>query len=534
MVLLPPPSGPTKFRTTIVKPFLTSAPTRDNGEDTDPARPVRHNLTSANNSALISSITIDDDREPVTAFTMRTSVTSRIPTTLADVQDDPSIWKAAIPQSTDNAFFAAARIKEFNGLLDRGVFTLALEHEAAGYRVYGCRFVYEVKQAGTPSAYAKSRMVVQAFNDNKHGVMTGAPTVQRGSQHLALALIPIDDNIYVFLRDVDQAYTQAKSAIRRAIFIRPPLILNIPPGYLLRVDRPLYGLPESGMHWFVTYHGHHRRSLHMAAAIHDPCLLYTRPCLSGDRQPSSAPRGITCLQTDDTLHIGNEAFLAKEEKLSREFKCKPKAVLAIDKPLKFNGGIISLERNAVKLSQPQHIAKLSTICEDNVDISAFTTQRARGAYIASMCRPDFTYRFAACSQVVVPKKVHAKRLNEAIESAKEDPNFGLSFVRLDPSSLRVIVFADASFASNEDLTSQLGFVIGLADKHGNANIVHYSSFKSKRVTRSVLAAELFAVVHAFDYASTLRNSVSDMLGRQIAMTVYTDSKSLYDAMTGIN
>lgn len=54
------------------------------------------------------------------------------------------------------------------------------------------------------------------------------------------------------------------------------------------------------------------------------------------------------------------------------------------------------------------------------------------------------------------------------------------------------------------------------------------------MTRSVLAPEVFAVVHAFDYASTLRATISDMFGRSILITVYTDSKSLYDTLTGIN
>lgn len=42
------------------------------------------------------------------------------------------------------------------------------------------------------------------------------------------------------------------------------------------------------------------------------------------------------------------------------------------------------------------------------------------------------------------------------------------------------VFIDASFASNVDLTTQLGYVLALADKHELANILHYSRVKSKK------------------------------------------------------
>lgn len=51
------------------------------------------------------------------------------------------------------------------------------------------------------------------------------------------------------------------------------------------------------------------------------------------------------------------------------------------------------------------------------------------------------------------------------------------------------------------------------DASGKANILHYSSFKAKRVTRSVLAAELFSCVHVFDYASTMRTTINDIFGR---------------------
>lgn len=50
----------------------------------------------------------------------------------------------------------------------------------------------------------------------------------------------------------------------------------------------------------------------------------------------------------------------------------------------------------------------------------------------------------------------------------------------------------------------------------------------------MLSAELVVIFHVFDFASTTRKTISDMFGRNIAMTMYTDNKSRYDAMTGIN
>jgi hypothetical protein len=45
-------------------------------------------------------------------------------------------------------------------------------------------------------------------------------------------------------------------------------------------------------------------------------------------------------------------------------------------------------------------------------------------------------------------------------------------VPLDISSLSLLVFTDASFANNKDLSSQIGFVIILIDRNQFVNILH--------------------------------------------------------------
>lgn len=93
---------------------------------------------------------------------------------------------------------------------------------------------------------------------------------------------------------------------------------------------------------------------------------------------------------------------------------------------------------------------------------------------------------------------------------------------------------DASIASNPDLSSQLRFVISLRDHDGNANILHYSSNNSKRVTRSVLAGKVFAAAHGINYATTLRMTINEIFGKTVPLILYTDSKSLYDEIGVMN
>jgi hypothetical protein len=74
---------------------------------------------------------------------------------------------------------------------------------------------------------------------------------------------------------------------------------------------------------------------------------------------------------------------------------------------------------------------------------------------------------------------------------------------LDSNTLRIVKFADSSYSNNSDQASQLGFLVVLAGETDACSVVHYKSYKSRRVIRSVLAGELHAFLDALDYAYLL-------------------------------
>ena len=203
-----------------------------------------------------------------------------------------------------------------------------------------------------------------------------------------------DPSFRFFCRDVSQAYLQSETAIQRPIFIRPPPELGLGHDQLLRVARPLYGIPEAGMHWFSTYHRHHVDALGMTASSYDPCLLFTPAAMDGHK---SGARGITCLQTDDTANAGNEAFAQLEDKSFARFQGKPVEVLAIDRPIRFNGASITLQLDgAIRIHQDDQISRIRKV--EQGDKKEYVAQRARGAYIASTCAPMLSYAFSAAAQ----------------------------------------------------------------------------------------------------------------------------------------
>lgn len=241
-------------------------------------------------------------------------------------------------------------------------------------------------------------------------------------------------------------------------------------------------------------------------------------------------RGFTCLQTEDTASAGNKLFIERETFLCKRYETKSAKFLDNGTSIMFNGANIRLIFNGYFITQEDHKSKLSKIAEQKIDKSEFVAQRARGAYIAAVCRPDLTFGFAHASQIVNPDATAFKALKKFIEHAKEQPGVGLKYVSIGTTTAKLVVFSDASFAFNADMTSQLGFVIALADRFENENILHYTSVKSKRVTRSVLASEHFAAVNAFVSASTIRVFLNDLFGRIIPLVLHTNSKSLYDSI----
>ena len=73
-------------------------------------------------------------------------------------------------------------------------------------------------------------------------------------------------------------------------------------------------------------------------------------------------------------------------------------------------------------------------------------------------------------------------------------------------------------------------MIVLADENDNCNIIHWSSIKCKRVTRSVIASKLYAMTHGFDTTCTLKDTLDKIAQRQTSIVICIDSLSLYECL----
>ena len=82
-----------------------------------------------------------------------------------------------------------------------------------------------------------------------------------------------------------------------------------------------------------------------------------------------------------------------------------------------------------------------------------------------------------------------KSLNTAIKQAKDNPAH-MTYLYLDTTTLPIIRRFYVNFDNNTDLTYQMCRIILLADGNTYAAPMLFKSYRSRRVTRSVLAAEI--------------------------------------------
>lgn len=97
--------------------------------------------------------------------------------------------------------------------------------------------------------------------------------------------------------------------------------------------------------------------------------------------------------------------------------------------------------------------------------------------------------------------------------------------------IKIVLMSDASFPNAKGSKSELGFVILLLYGKRNANIVHYSSRKCRRVTRSVGTVDLHDLVEGFDADFVIKEMITDILGREAGIDTYVDSNTVLDVIS---
>lgn len=122
-------------------------------------------------------------------------------------------------------------------------------------------------------------------------------------------------------------------------------------------------------------------------------------------------------------------------------------------------------------------------------------------------------------------------LNSAIKRVKRTADLVLRYSKLDMTSVLIRVYMDTSFATNENLSSQFGFLVLYCDNDDKFHVVEYKSNNSRRVVRSIMAVEVCGFMDDFYMGFSIAANLDLLLAHKLHVFMYTCSRQLFDAMT---
>lgn len=414
--------------------------------------------------------------------------------------------------------------KEVDGLMKRKAFKIVKRKDIPkGANVIPLKLVLALKSDIDNAIRNKARWTAGGHRDRrKNFLVHSSQSVQPWSSRLLLGLAEMLE-FSLWLEDVIQAYLQTEDPLGRDIFITDvPPEFNLQPDEALKMEKPVYGLTESGDLWHATLDRHHRKDLKMKPLASDPALFI--------EHTNGKLTGLSALYVDDLLRAGTRAFRLKCGATNKKFDTTEKSSI----PFEFTGfNIERLNDGKLAISQNGYLRKLEEL-PDDADFGAFRSMRMKLAWLANS-RPDVLFEIATLAQVTdamfnADKRDCIKRLNRAIRYAVTF-RIPLAIPKLDPNSLKIIGYSDASFANNHDLSTQLGYIILMVDGHGNSVPLVFKSYKSRRITRSAMAGEVIAFADMSDAAVTINKELSRILGKPIPLQLLTDSKCLFDVIS---
>ena len=383
----------------------------------------------------------------------------------------------------------------------------------------------------------KARLCIRGDKEEgKEHIRADSPTASKESLKIAL-IVAANEGFKVKSGDIKSAFLQG-SKLEREIFVKPPPEANSE-GKLWQLLQGAYGILDGGRLFYLKLAEKLQElGLHK---VHSDGALFTY-VKNGKLQ------GLITTHVDDLIMAGNETFATEvEDKLQEVFKFSKVEQEAFT----YCGcSIVAKEDGTIELDQNDYIDALGQMDrvegEDSRELSDKEKKEARGKigallWISLMTRPDLSFDVNILSSEVSKGSVKTvKEINRVVRKAKNTRS-KLRFARLgDISELLVKVYADASFANQDQATrSTGGRVVLLENKEENTvNIASWKTKKIGRVCRSVKGAETRALEEAIDEAVHTARIVNEIyIGKidlknpaQIPVEALTDSKSLWESV----
>lgn len=153
--------------------------------------------------------------------------------------------------------------------------------------------------------------------------------------------------------------------------------MGVPNGTFLKVVKPLYIIPESGLNWYPTYLDHHLFRLSIFQSHVDSCFLMKKILKGGIE-------GAVIIQVDDSLITGSEDSMKLGESEAKKFLTKPRTPVTRN-TFQFNSiNIVFSPDGEICIDTTDKIKNL----KHAISQKDFGSQRAASQYIFFNLRSD--------------------------------------------------------------------------------------------------------------------------------------------------
>ena len=448
----------------------------------------------------------------------------KIPKTEAEALADP-LWKAAIQE-------------ELTKLQALGTWKYAKLPK--GRKTVGCKWVFTVKY--TPTGLIdryKARLVAQGFSQTPGDdyLETFSPTIRAESLRVLLAVSALED---LEIRQVDVVSAYPKAQLHATVYMRPPNALGAPEGTVLLLERPLYGLKQSGREWYIE-------------ACRGLKNLGFRPCFSDPSIFVTEDRSLIIgLYVDDMLVLGKD----------------PKAVDAIIQGMKGIWEIKDLgdvdlilglkvlrdrAKGTLKINQTAYIQSLidrfrlqdakpvglpvgdrntlvqGTADESQADQALYLQATGSLSWVAKGTRADITYAVGQLSQYCnAPTIRHWNSILRVLRYLKGTIEYSIFYGPRPGDTIgpELQGYCDADYAGDiVDRKSVTGHLYTI-----NRGPVTWTSTKQRCVATSTTESEYIALSEACKQGQWLRALLRELqrttlLGQDLTVPIFSDNQA---------
>lgn len=512
---------------------------------------------------------------------------------------DKEIPKNKIPKEHQEAF-EQAKGKEWSSWLKYDSVDVLGEEESRKVqqqqprRVLPSRFVYRNKHAGmyhedgTPlEMKAKARLCVagQLSPDVQSGLIpVDAPTVQRTTFMMFLSLVASWEWIpSLRVGDISNAFLQGVNYEGEPLYMKPPSegLPGVPTNCLLRLKKPVYGLPEAPRAWYMSLMQVLTKECGFEVSSMDPALFIHRGKQGVD--------AMIITHVDD-LMIASSGTPGIEEKLQHlrsrspfgewdhvESKgvvsyCGKEVTVANDqgeKVLKVKqSNFIEGRLSGIPLSNARKREPMAQVSEE--EKSDFRSTLGCLQWIATQTRVDVCFEVNQLQKRIGDLRVDdLVRANRLVKEIKQE-DIHLTFRPLG-RDVAVVAFHDSSLynsvgaeiedrdltdpvskiSDKEKIYSQKGVIVGMVRRSDlekdipvRFNVIDWRSKTNRRIVESSFAGETHAAFLGHDAGHFVRVLMThiqvgnDVIfwdertpwNRLFPLVVCTDCKSVYDAV----